>query len=716
MSETRGRLRRWTGVLITGWTRKNRSWAARVLIGFSILFAGGGELRAAEVRPDRPRMLITPNKIEPLRGKCRGPGKTMFAAMQKRANGMLGVPARLDNNGRHYLPTYAAMYVITNERRYADKAKEWFDLLADNTIQDSWTCLEYIPAAAVAYDWIYPTLTQREKERFADGMIRQVTRIKQLWRHSDYNNHFLLEHMSELYVGLCLAGEDHHQKVWQSYLAESETWLKEHVIPAMNEMAGEDGGDAEGFSYANWGVERPLALQLWAWRAATGEDLFARCTFLRYAPRWNVYGHKPDGRQCRSEDCPSTHRWSQGTAKATFAICAAAYHDPLAQWAHDQIPCEYPQLIWLHLIPWDPDVLAEAPADLPLAAVFRPLGHVYTRSAWSDSNTTWAMFQCGPIFAGHQHLDNNSFAIFKRGSLAIDSGVNEYSAHRANYYSRSIAHNTILVYDKDETFPGAVWSSQGKGGSNDGGQRRVDFPTRVTAPDVQKEVRNVGRIVAFTNQPSYCYACGDATKSYSPKKLVRFTRQFIHIRPDTFVVFDRVVARSAEYPKTWLLHSISEPAFPDMGPSFRIEHGGGRLDAWTLLPVDAAMTAVGGAGREYWVDGKNYPPDGTRDPEAGAWRVEVKPTHASASDLFLHVLIASDADHGHGLPHVKLSSHDAENAVVEITDGVKKATVQFHARGSTGGHITITQDGQTIIDAPLPAATVLSERDSGMPK
>ena len=674
----------------------------------ALLVAGGlVEQGAAEVTNERPRMLVTKVEIQPLRDKCLGPGRTMFEAMKKRADGMMRTKAALDNNGRHYLPTYAAMFLITGERRYADKAKQWLDLLSEQTIENPWTCLEYIPAAAVAYDWIYPTLTQEEKERFADGMVRQVTRIKKLWRHSDYNNHFLLEHMSELHVGLALAHEDNHQEVYRAYLTEGETWLKEHVIPAMNEMAGDDGGDAEGFSYANWGVERPLALRLLAWRSATGEDLFEKCTFLRWMPRWNVYGCRPDGVQCRSEDCPSSHRWAQGV-KATFAISGAAYGDPLAQWAHDRLPFEYPQLIWRHLIPWNAEIPAQSPAELPLATAFRPLGHVYTRSEWDNPDATWAMFQCGPIFAGHQHLDNNSFVIFKRGSLAIDSGVNEYSSHRANYYSRSVAHNTILVYDQDETFPEAVWSSQGTGGANDGGQRRVEFPSRVAASEAEKALRDVGRIVAFANRKEYCYACGDATKSYSAGKLKHFTRQFVHLRPDTFVIFDRVVAGSASHPKTWLLHSIHEPVFPDQGPTFRIEHGGGRLDVWTLLPEDAAATPVGGPGKEYWVDGKNYPPDQTRDPEAGAWRVEVKPTHDSAVDFFLHVLVASDAHGGEHLPRVELGSVDNETAAVEITDGINKATVQFRTKDRTGGHIVIAKNGRTIVEEPLATQIDLS--------
>ena len=34
--------------------------------------------------------------------------------------------------------------------------------------------------------------------------------------------------------------------------------------------------------------------------------------------------------------------------------------------------------------------------------------------------------------------------------LALDSGVNEYSSHRANYYSRTVAHNTICVDEKSQ--------------------------------------------------------------------------------------------------------------------------------------------------------------------------------------------------------------------------------------------------------------------------
>ena len=89
--------------------------------------------------------------------------------------------------------------------------------------------------------------------------------------------------------------------------------------------------------------------------------------------------------------------------------------------------------------------------------------------------------------------------------------------------------------------------------------------------------------------------------------------------------------------------------------------------------------------------------------------MEVKPTRESASDLFLHVLIASDVGHSQSLPQVKLSSRDGQTAVVEIAGASSKATLQFRATGQTGGHVTIVQDGRTTVDDPLPAEVVLSE-------
>ncbi len=637
----------------------------------------------AAVSRERPRMLLTPASLAATRRRIRSDpvSRRLFAAMKQRCDGMLGMQPTLDNGGRHYLPSFALLYALTGEERYASIAKRWLLLMAQEDITNSWTCLEYIPTAAFAFDWIHDALSADERRRAAEGLLRQLALIKKLWRHSDYNNHFVLEHMSQLHVALTLAHEPGFEDEAARLFAESEKWLKENVIPASNEMAGgtdatdadRAGGHAEGFSYASWGYARPLGRLLAAWQSATGEDLFARSVQFRHDAVWNAYGRLPDGTMTRGEDCPSTHRWGQD-ARSTFELIAREYGDGIAQTLAGSIDVRYPQVIWPILLFHDPAVAPEPLATLPRARLFGALGHVYSRSSWDDADAVVATFQCGPVYAGHQHLDNNAFTIFARTRLAIDSGVNEYSAHRANYYSRTVAHNTITVLDPAETFPAAVWSAGGEGGSNDGGQRRVPFPTRVTAAPDEKAVRDVGRITHFERNEEYCYAVGDATRSYAPGKVERFVRHFLHRYPDLVLVLDEIETGDAAFETRWLLHTVEEPRLRD--GVITAENGDGALTVWPLLPpaAEREVRVVGGPGRAFMAGGRNYPPDAKSDPGAGSYRVEVVDTERRTRHVFLHALLAGPA-----------ATRKAEAARWTITAAVTGSRVRIDLERRAGG-------------------------------
>jgi hypothetical protein len=75
-------------------------------------------------------------------------------------------------------------------------------------------------------------------------------------------------------------------------------------------------------------------------------------------------------------------------------------------------------------------------------------GYVYARSSW-DEDATYFFFKCGDRFTAHQHLDVGHFLIYKQEELAGDGGhYDEFgTTHDVNYHLRTIAHNTILVYD-----------------------------------------------------------------------------------------------------------------------------------------------------------------------------------------------------------------------------------------------------------------------------
>ena len=109
-------------------------------------------------------------------------------------------------------------------------------------------------------------------------------------------------------------------------------------------------------------------------------------------------------------------------------------------------------------------------AELPRERLFPGIGHVVLRDGWG-ADSTWIAFSSGPYFAKHDHLDTNQFAIYYKGHLALDSGADytdTESPHYLNYYRRTVAHNTLLVYKPGETF---FWGENRWPAANDGGQR-----------------------------------------------------------------------------------------------------------------------------------------------------------------------------------------------------------------------------------------------------
>jgi len=252
--------------------------------------------------------------------------------------------------------------------------------------------------------------------------------------------------------------------------------------------------------------------------------------------------------------------------------------------------------------------------------------------------------------------DKKSCKLDRHLSLIIYEGVNGgyFEPHDLNYNKRTIAHNTMLVYDPDETFPA---------GSNDGGQRFL-YEEPATMTDLLNPSNNyeVADIVkhqfgpdAIT--PDYSYIKGDLTKAYT-SKMEDFKRSFVFLNlkndehPAALIVFDKVTSADASFKKTWLLHSENEPDISgDTVTLERTENGyNGKLVNRTLLPAsnNAEITKIGGPGKEFFVNGVNYPqePYSEDSTEAGAWRVEVSPKGNAETDVFLNVMQVMDAVNG----------------------------------------------------------------------
>jgi len=304
------------------------------------------------------------------------------------------------------------------------------------------------------------------------------------------------------------------------------------------------------------------------------------------------------------------------------------------------------------------------PAGLPLAHLVEGIGKVYARSDWTD-DATWFRFECGDYWAGHQHYEVGNFEIFRHDPLATESG--EYTDyldnHSVNWLIRTIAHNSILVHQPDET-----WRDMRDGGrnayANDGGQAKK-WQWTVDNLDIweaRREEFERGDIVAYRNAPEYLYVAGDGTKAYASTKLRSWVRQIVFLRPHTFVIFDRVVATRATYAKTWLLHTRNEPTID--GTQITAEHGKGTLHVQTLLPTSPVVRKVEG----YTYGGLTFDPrPSVHTPTANRWRVEVSPSADSVDDVFVHVL-STDG------PVTATAARDGEDVRVTVGDSVVRFT------------------------------------------
>jgi heparin/heparan-sulfate lyase len=308
-------------------------------------------------------------------------------------------------------------------------------------------------------------------------------------------------------------------------------------------------------------------------------------------------------------------------------------------------------------------------------------GYAYARSSWAE-DATWFFFKCGDRFTAHQHLDVGNFLIYKHAELAGDGGhYDDFgSKHDVNYHLRSVAHNTVLVLDPDEKWPGI---RAGQVTANDGGQAH-NWPHHngaVADPaewQKRRELYHVGELLAFEDQGAYLYVAGDCTRAYAPKKLDLFTRQIVYLRPGTFVIFDRVRSKNPAFRKTWLLQAAKVPT--GEAPNLVVTNGKGRLFVQTLLPAKPQVKLVSGKDL-YVLGGQDYPPAKDTGP-APECRIEVSPSEPAAFDCFLHVLTASDA-----------TVEQVDKAAVQLTDReavvtVGKAKLTFPL-GEVGGSIEL---------------------------
>ncbi len=380
---------------------------------------------------------------------------------------------------------------------------------------------------------------------------------------------------------------------------------------------------------------------------------------------------RPDGQVLPAGDVNPGNRKTPNSYAMPAMFAASYYNDRYIANEYFRRPSVEPHLLMMELLWRDFDLEPKSPDDLPLTRYSgTPFGWMIARTGW-DKDCVIAEMKVNENFVGnHQHLDAGSFQIYYKGPLAIDSGAYQGSSggynspHCKNYFKRTVAHNSLLIYDPQEKF--ACWNYGGgdktEFAANDGGQRMPGdrWDTCRSFESLLSDDYTVGKVQAHSfgpdlDVPEYSYLKGDITSAYSDKvKDVRRSFVFLNLKdstvPASLVIYDHVVSSDPGFRKFWLLHSIEEPSVD--GTEFTVartmDGDSGMLKNTVLLPEkdNVSITAVGGPGKEFWVFGTNYPNAATSRPdpanERGEWRVEVVPVNPSAEDCFLNVIQVAD--------------------------------------------------------------------------
>jgi len=572
--------------------------------------------------------------------------------------------------------------------------------------------------ALCAYDWIYEGLTPDQRREIIVPLVEHVEEIQPgpgkpaVTRRNTGGPQTGFYGVTSLlwYSGLAAYGDGFCDDLARRHLEKGYA-LNRDMLDFRAASAGDDGVLVSGVPGYSMGAY-PLAHFNFfhTYLSATGENIAMRYPGLALFPNWIWWNWIPNARAPRQ---PLQFGWGDGQHEGNHLEINQLYQhmtqymfffkeaDPdaarLAAHLRDLAPNRDLTGNWPHypfILNFDNDVAPfqrdELAACTLKARHFESSGQFFLRSGW-EPDSTYCLFTAGAKSLGHKHLDENNFVIYKHDFLALDSGSRgrETDANLRHYYAQTVAHNCILIHKPGEEMP-RYWGPLSKAPEakvNHGGQ-----------------FEGAAKVRAFRTNTLLTYIAADAAPVYR-SKCTEAVRQFVHVQPDFFVVYDRVVSADPTYKKEWLLHTQNEPVVTDQ--LLRADCGKGRLFCETLLPENAVLAKVGGPGREFWASGRNWELDpvfvtnalkraekrGT-GPYFGNWRLEVSASAPRVDDRFLHVLTATDTSQNKPVD-ARLVREDARDGVLLTVPGYKdngrvgtlQMTILFNRAGEIGGEV-----------------------------
>lgn len=611
-----------------------------------------------------------------------------------------GVNAQTNYGFANWLP--AMFYKITGNTTYRDFAIARVGKLVNENMTeinagrvpgvayDSFLYVgEVMSDVALVYDWAFDGLTSAQKTQWIDFMNQTLNNV---WNHSSgswggvawtwsgwatddpFNNYHYSFMEATALVGLATSGENPKAQTWLTMFRNTK--FANSLVPRFNaQLTG--GGSIEGTNYGV-SLKRLFRLYDW-WERSTGERIADLTPQTRNSINWMVHQITPDTKYLVSHgDQSRDHAAPFFDYNREYLLAA------MSLYPQDRVSATANLMLKGSTLPamsanfeavWD--FLYKAPTlpsanltDLSTAWYGAGTGSVFMRSAWADPTATFAAVQCGEQFESHQHQEQGSFQIFR----------GEWLAPTGNRFSRSGLQGSVQSKN----------NSHFVDGSGAVQQIGLDY------------VSGKCSMAAVSHGSDYTYASMKMTPVYNGHPSVaKHEREFIFIRPSTFVVFDRVVAKSTSTKRVWSLNLPKAPASISGDRLTFVGEKSNRMDVHRVAP----------SGLSYQVTPFEFAStDLDTNCCTAATHIDVVDSSASTTTYFLHVIgTGGNATSSSVASTTSSPATGMTGTQINLTDG-RVVTVRFN-NATTGGTIEIRNASGSVTRSESLATTVTAPSD-----
>ncbi len=637
--------------------------------------------------------------------------------------------ARITNESSKSSSTTLAMqYLLTGEKKLALYVGE---RLANIEIpyKEHTSAAAAVYHSAIAFDWVRNALTDEMATMISKKLVEGAEHLKEGVRSPSINHNYSIVSLYGLSMAaIAIFGESEEmtEKSYEYMQLIDNMLTNDYML--LETFQQKEGVWGEGNHYTPFVVYYPFLMAMRGLTTATATDYFSLIRnqygdFIKPMAKFIIANFRPDFTLERIGDVLGTVVPTNHFMRPLLELLASEIDDNVLKGQVRSFSQEMENYFpnstvnsssrWAMMVNYDSKLPVQPSyKTLPLAMRLgkNAYEHIMFRNSWEEDGTLISYIS-GDQYTHHQHLDKGHFLIYKKGGLTVDGGgygSPMYGDNWANYSTRTIAHNCVLVYDPEE---GPWEGSTGTLIYPDGGQQiqvgkqnHRNWQQYMNKKDI--EGLNTADVLAFdydhqSNQ--YNYIKSDLTKAYG-EKITWMDRQLLYLpNVDFLVVKDRIIS-SEPMKKYWLLHFEQTPKINGNTPvpgitdydgnsevrserTDKLEMGGktvenyGALLIKSLLPEKRNITIVGGPGYEYFnrFANKNFPNSKPFDPvmEPGNWRMETSTANAEVETVFLHALEITDVNKKEMVKTQYIKSEDNKMGGVLFLSGETNQAVLF---------------------------------------